>query len=123
VVALLPVHSIAACNCLQVLKDYQQPGDAPPELLGAAAAAVQHCPPAFTVCGLRLLEAALLLAFLGALAAWLYSLLSLPRPRQPHTPATADDPAAPLVLADFPRFPHSREDASWPTSSNSRCRL
>ncbi len=104
---------------LQVLKDYK-PGDAPPELLGAAATAAQQCNPVFTVCGLRLLEAALLLAFLGALAAWLYSLLSLPRLRQPHTPASVEDPAAPLVLADFPRFSHPKKDASWPTSSNSR---
>lgn len=117
-----PPNTLLALNTtghLQVVKDYQ-PGDAPPDLLGAAAAAVQQCAPAFTVCGLRLLEAGLLLAFLGALAAWLYSLLSLPRPRQPQTPASADDPDAPLVLADFPRFTHPRGAASWPTSSNSR---
>lgn len=105
----------------QVVRDYL-PDEAPPELLGAAAAATApQCGSAVPAHGLRLLEAALLLAFLGALAAWLYSLLSLPRPRQPHTPKTADDPDAPLVLADFPRFPHRKEDASWPTSSNSRC--
>lgn len=104
-----------------MVRDYL-PDEAPPELLGAAAAATApQCGSAFTAYGLRLLEAALLLAFLGALAAWLYSLLSLPRPRQPHTPKAADEPDAPLVLADFPRFPHRKEEASWPTSSNSRC--
>lgn len=106
---------------LQVVKDYL-PGNAPAELLGAAAsaaAAAPQCEAAPTACGLRLLEAALLLAFLGALAAWLYSLLSLPRRRQPHTPAAAEDAGAPLVLADFPRFPHPREDGSWPASSSS----
>ena len=104
----------------QVVRDYL-PGDAPPELLGAAASAAPAAPQceAYTVGGLRLLEAALLLALLGALAAWLYSRLSLPRRRQPHTPAVAEDADAPLVLADFPRFPHPREDGSWPASSNS----
>ena len=91
------------------VEDYL-PADAPERLLPHAAAAPLPCdpascaPPAAGITPLSALEAALLATLLGALLAWLVSLLVLRKRRQPATPVHAGDPAAPLVLADFPRW-------------------
>ena len=90
-----------AGSIIPVLHDYL-PQDAPERLLPhphveQAAAGVSTG---------RALEAALATALLGALLAFLLSLLALRRRRQPSTPSFAEDPAAPIVVADFPGFPH-----------------
>lgn len=78
--------------------DYANPQDAPERLLPHS-----H-PPACGVPPGRALEAALLTGLAGVLLACLYSLLVLRRRRVPDTPAAAEDPSAPIVLADFPRW-------------------
>ena len=90
-----------AGSIIPVLHDYL-PQDAPERLLPhphveQAAAGVSTG---------RALEAALATALLGALLAFLFSLLALRRRRQPSTPSFAEDPAAPIVVADFPGVPH-----------------
>lgn len=67
---------------------------------------------------LTTLEAGLALVLVGALLAFLYSLLSFKRPPQPDTPTAADDPAAPLVVADLARWPQAL-GAGGPSCSNS----
>lgn len=91
-----PQHSCDASTCAAAL---------------AGAAPVMISP-------LTALEAALLTALLGVLLAWLASLLLLRRRPKPADSSTAGGyPAAPLVLADLPRFPHAGPD--WPAASNS----
>lgn len=101
-----------------VIEDFL-PQDAPQRLLPTAASLTGAAPA--SVSPLTALEAALLTALLGVLLAWLASLLLLRR-RPPATPAdctaaAGSDPAAPLVLADLPRVPHTGPD--WPAASNS----
>lgn len=67
---------------------------------------------------LTTLQAGLLLMLAGALLAWLYSLLSLWRPSQPPTSAAADNPAAPIVVADLARRPQPASPGR-PVCSNS----
>ncbi|KAL4423129.1 hypothetical protein ABPG77_004812 [Micractinium sp. CCAP 211/92] len=101
-----------------------RPQNAPAELLGQPS--VSTCAdvccaseaPAVHVPALTTLQAGLLLMLAGALLAWLYSLLSLWRPSQPPTPAAADNPAAPIVVADLARRPQPASPGR-PVCSNS----
>lgn len=95
-----------------------RPQDAPPELLAGSPGAVCGTAAVAAVPALTFLEAGLLLVLAGALLAWLYSLLSLRRPLRPHTPTAAADPAAPIVVADFARWPQ-RSTPFRPACSNS----
>ncbi|EFN54422.1 hypothetical protein CHLNCDRAFT_135791 [Chlorella variabilis] len=91
--------------------DYANPQDAPERLLPHS-----H-PPACGVPPGRALEAALLTGLAGVLLACLYSLLVLRRRRVPDTPAAAEDPSAPIVLADFPRLKREGGPTCSPSSA------